>query len=266
MDEPLRIAWLYPDLLSTYGDYGNVVAFAQRAMKRGFGTRISKISDLQELTEFDPDFAILGGAQDCDQEAVAASLTSREYDLRRILDRGTVMLAICAGYQLLGNSYATAAGRAFRGAGILNVDTVASEHRIVGYAAIKSRLEGVGTIVGFENHAGCTSLSSEVEPMGSVLFGGGNNGRDGSEGAVCGNVIATYLHGPVLPANPRLADYLLLRCLQRRGTVKSLVSLDDSEEFDVHDVMLDRARQRLYCREETRLHRRVFGAKPSLRC
>jgi CobQ-like glutamine amidotransferase family enzyme len=204
----LVLAHLYPDLLHTYADRGNLLTLARRAGWRGF---------------------------DRIQEVVAKDLRLRRPELEAAIAEGAVLLGVCGGYQLLGAHYASAEGRIIPGLELLDVHTVAEAGRIVGRVVALATLWGREfELVGFENHAGRTQLGSGAAPLATVKRGGGNNGDDGTEGAVHGLVVGTYLHGPVLPANPAFADALLERALAYRTAGAPLAALDDSVELAAH--------------------------------
>jgi CobQ-like glutamine amidotransferase family enzyme len=241
----LRIVWLFPLLLNAYSDGGNIAVIKRRCALRNIDVQLSVVDDnLRALKTLDPDLIILGGAQDRDETVVGHRIASGAQDLMSALARKSNLLGVCAGYQLLGRSYVTSAGETISGLGVLDIETISSAERSMGYAAAESSVPCVGTIVGFENHAGRTHLAKGVTPLGTVIFGSGNNGADRSEGVASETIIGTYLHGPVLAANPRLADYIIARSLQRRGQKADLCALDDAAEMAVHRLMFDKAKKR----------------------
>jgi CobQ-like glutamine amidotransferase family enzyme len=215
MAEPVRIGLVYPELLGTYGDRGNAEVLAWRAARHGLAAR------LVEVPATDPvpaglDAYLLGGGEDVAQAAAARLLRSPAGDgLRQAVDDGRAVLAVCGAFQLLGRTYTDGAGRVIPGLGLLDLDTAAGSPRLVGEVVTRTR-EGE-LLTGFENHSGRTVLGSEVEPLGTVIRGNGNNGADATEGARQGSLLGTYLHGPVLARNPALADLLLGHVLARRG-------------------------------------------------
>ena len=232
MNEPLRIVHLYPDLLSTYGDRGNVICLAQRAAWRGLGVTVDTVTRGQPLPE-DSDVIFIGGGQDRCQQLAAPDLLDKAPVIAAAAMRGTVVFAVCGGYQLLGASYRTEDGDV-PGLGLLDLWTEAGADRFIGNAAVRAMIgEERGTIVGFENHAGRTYLGPQARALGRVTHGRGNNGRDGTEGAVQGTVIGTYMHGPVLARNAWLADALLNLALTRRGE-EPVAALDDKFERGAH--------------------------------
>ena len=232
MTGPIRIAHLYPDLLSTYGDRGNVICLAQRATWRGLEVIVDTVTRGQPLPD-DPDIIFVGGGQDRCQQLAAPDLLDRAPVIASAAERGTVVFAVCGGYQLLGTMYRTADDDV-PGLGLLDLWTQAGTDRFIGNTAVRATVgTSQGMIVGFENHAGRTFLGPRAHPLGRVTHGRGNNGRDGTEGAVQGTVIGTYLHGPVLARNAWVADALLNLALERRGEAP-MDSLDDKFERGAH--------------------------------
>jgi CobQ-like glutamine amidotransferase family enzyme len=229
----LRLLALYPDQMNIYADRGNILFLQRRCEWRGieFSYAIAGPGD-----GFDPsghDLVYLGGGQDRDQRAVAADMvTTKREALAAAVADGVVMLAVCGGYQLLGHSYQIGEER-LPGLGLADLETVREEgERLIGNVAIEADLGGgPRTIAGFENHGGRTYLGSEASPLGRVLGGFGNNGKDGFEGVRRDNMIGTYLHGPLLPKNAWLADHLTALALERRhGSAPDLEPLDDELE------------------------------------
>lgn len=236
----IRVCHLYPDLLNLYGDRGNIIAFQQRCKWRDLPVQVDSIN-LGEKVDFQKyDFVFLGGGSDREQTLVSADLMKRRDEFAAAIEDGLVVLAICGGYQLLGSYFLSRNGETIPGLGVLDFYTKAGERRLVGNVAIEVDLNGSPfKVVGFENHSGLTFLGNN-RPLGRVLAGNGNNGRDGLEGVRYKNVIGSYLHGPLLPKNVRLTDYLIGLCLERRGTKKELKPLDDSFENRACEVMLRR--------------------------
>uniref|UniRef100_A0A7C1J8E1 Lipid II isoglutaminyl synthase (glutamine-hydrolyzing) subunit GatD n=1 Tax=Ammonifex degensii TaxID=42838 RepID=A0A7C1J8E1_9THEO len=236
----LTVCHLYPDLLNLYGDRGNIIAFVRRASWRNIPVRLLRIN-LGEPVDFRAvDFLFLGGGSDREQSLIAADLLRRAEALRTAIEEGLVVLAICGGYQLLGQYYRTLQGEEIPGLGILDFYTQAGKKRLIGNIAVEIELEGKKIYAcGFENHSGQTYLGA-LKPFGRVLRGYGNNGYDGSEGARYKNVFCSYLHGPLLPKNPALCDYLLRLALRRRGLDDWLSPLDDTLERRACEVMLRR--------------------------
>ena len=225
----LTIAWMYPDSLSTYGDRGNVLVLTQRARWRGYRVDVVPVSARDPLPK-GTDIVVVGGGQDNAQSSAGKSL--RDVHGQAILDAlddGAALLAVCAGLQLLGREYRTASGERIDGIGLFDLETVASGERLVGDVRLETRW---GPVFGFENHSGRTYLGDGVTPFGTVVDGHGNNGRDRTEGVVVGRAIGTYLHGPLLPGNPAVADWLLAQAVSRHtGADRS-----DSDEVTLPEL------------------------------
>jgi lipid II isoglutaminyl synthase (glutamine-hydrolysing) len=236
------VAHLYPDLLRTYGDRGNVLALARRAEWRGFSVRIDAVTRGDRVPS-DVDVVFMGGGTDRVQEIIGADLLSRASELADAAARGAVVVGVCGGYQFLGRRYVDAAGVPIEGLGLLDVETVAGPERIIGNVRARGSLgDSAFDLIGFENHAGRTTLGPSATPLATVPRGQGNNGVDGTEGAVQDRVIGSYLHGPVLPVNPGLADAILVLALRERLAEDRLESLDDRLEAAAHAAALDRRR------------------------
>ncbi len=241
---PLRIAHLWPRLLNVAGDGGNVTAIEVRSRWRGIVTETVGYEagdPVPDLTTFD--IVFVQGGQDVEMALAAADMPRIAGALRDAADAGVVMLPVCAGLQLLGHAYIPNAGPALEGAHVLDLETRGGSQRFMQHAACEVTILGeTATVVGFENHSGVTELGPGAVPFGRVVAGAGNNGRDGNEGARRDNVFATYLHGPVLPKNPWLADVLVRIALARRtGASVVLAPLDDAIESHNHDVALAKA-------------------------
>lgn len=225
---------LYPDLMNIYADRGNLLLLERRCRWRGLGFELSAAGLGEPLAPDGADLYYIGGGQDRDQRLCAYDLAQRKRDdLHAAAARGAVVLAVCGGYQLLGHSYQLGA-ETLPGVGLLDLQTVrASGSRLVGNIAIEVELSSGarGVLAGFENHAGRTVLGPGTRPLGHVLEGHGNDGRSGHEGAHQGNVIGTYMHGPLLPKNAWFADWLIATALGRPG---ELEPLDDRLEMAAH--------------------------------
>ncbi|MCL6450743.1 MAG: glutamine amidotransferase [Acetobacteraceae bacterium] len=232
----LVICHLYPDIMNLYGDRGNVIALDRRARWHGLEPVVVPVSlgDAPDFEKFDLIF--MGGGQDREQGLITADLLqAKGPGIKAAVEAGVPLLAICGAYQLLGHYYRTFAGEVLPGLGLFDVRTEAGPTRIIGDVLAESKLSGESrTLVGFENHSGRTFLGPGAVPLGRVLVGGGNNGRDGTEGAVYRNALGTYLHGSLLPKNPWLADYLLGRAVERRRGGVRLARLDDALEDMAH--------------------------------
>jgi lipid II isoglutaminyl synthase (glutamine-hydrolysing) len=224
----LRVGALYPELMNIYADRGNIAILRARCEWRGLGFELGAASIGDELDPDAHDLLYMGGGQDRDQIAVSKDMAATKRDaMHAAVDRGAVVLAVCGGYQLLGHSYQLGA-ETLPGVGLVDLETVREEGpRLIGNCAIESEW---GVIAGFENHGGRTYLGPDEQPLGRVLSGHGNNGKDGLEGVRRGKVIGTYLHGPLLPKNAWLADHLIATALDIE-----LEPLDDRLERAAHD-------------------------------
>lgn len=235
MADRLRVCALYPDLLNIYADRGNLLLLERRCAWRGIGFELAASGLGDELDPDAHDLFYIGGGQDRDQRLCAQDLVEHKREgLAAAADRGAVVLAVCGGYQLLGASYELDA-EVIPGTGLLDARTVrGSGERLTGNVAIEVELPGTDgprVLAGFENHAGRTLLGPSATPLGRVLRGHGNDGASGAEGVILGNVVGTYLHGPLLPKNAWFADWLVQRAL---GLDAPLAPLDDALEDAAH--------------------------------
>jgi lipid II isoglutaminyl synthase (glutamine-hydrolysing) len=242
----VRICHLYPRLLSVAGDRGNLFALMQRCAWRGIRYSVTE-ADVGEVPDFaQSDLILVHGGQDREMTAAARDLAAKAGPLADAIEGDAVVLAVCAGYQLLGHYYAPAEGPQIQGIDVLDVVTEAGPTRFIGHVAVDCDFGSGnrGQITGFENHSGRTRLGSGAAPLGRVVAGAGNNGDDGTEGARYREVYATYLHGPVLPKNPWLADHLISRALAHRYTDSGpLEPLTDQAEARAHAAALRLARR-----------------------
>ena len=244
--ERIVVGHLYPSYLNIYADRGNIAVLAARAAWRGVELDVRTIGP-GDPTPADADLFYVGGGQDREQALIAPDLASRGAALAEAVAAGAAALAVCGGYQLLGRFYRDRSGEELPGAGVLPLHTVAGDRRMIGDALLECELApgSVRTLAGFENHAGRTILDEGAEPLGRVLAGFGNDGESGYEGCRAGRAIGTYLHGPLLPRNPWLADWLLAQALAHRtGEAPSLEPLPDELEAQAHSVSAARARSR----------------------
>lgn len=215
----LNLVWLYPDLMNTYGDRGNILSFLYRTKKRKIDLKIITVSlkDSSDLI-LQADFLFMGGAQDTQQEIVNKDLFSKKGRfLKEMIEKEIPGLYICGGYQFLGRFYKTSDGKILPGLEIFDIYTESPKtqtKRLIGDLIIKSDLFPNKYLIGFENHNGRTYLGKKVRPLGKVIFGGGNNGRDLTEGMIYKNSIGSYMHGPILPKNPELTDFLIEKALE----------------------------------------------------
>ncbi len=233
----LRLLALYPEQMNIYADRGNVIFLRRRCEWRGIGFRYASAGPGEEFDPAAHDLIYIGGGQDRDQRAVAGDLraTKREA-LGAAIEDDAVVLAVCGGYQLLGDYYELEDER-IEGLALAELRTVREPgERLIGNVAIETELgEGPTVLAGFENHGGRTYLGRGAEPLGRVLDGFGNNGKDGLEGVRRRNLIGTYLHGPLLPKNVALADHMIARALARlTGAEPTLTPLDDGLELAAH--------------------------------
>ena len=240
----LKICHLYPDVLNLYGDRGNILCLQKRLDWRGIPCTVDpvKLGEKRSLTGYDLFF--IGGGQDFDQEILLEDLRARKGpEIRAALADGRAFLCICGGYQMMGHYYETADGRQCEFLGAIDFYTVGGNRRMIGnYAFRLGEESGGSTVVGFENHSGRTWLGSGVRPLGRILKGYGNNGKDRTEGVRFENAFCTYSHGPVLPKNPVLADLVLETALRRKYGSCKLEPLEDSFEDLAHDRVLQRIR------------------------
>jgi CobQ-like glutamine amidotransferase family enzyme len=244
----IRIGHLYPGYLNIYADRGNIAVLERRASWRGIELLVEAIGVGDVVKAGRHDLYYVGGGQDREQALVAPDLAEKGKALSEAVAGGAAVLAVCGGYQLLGAFYRDVGGTEQPGAGLLPLYTVAGEVRMIGDCLIECGLEpGVRrTLAGFENHAGRTYLEEGAEPLGRVIAGFGNDGESGFEGCRVGRVVGTYLHGPLLPRNPWLADWLLAQALGHAGGADppELEPLDDGLEEDAHAVSSRRAYER----------------------
>jgi CobQ-like glutamine amidotransferase family enzyme len=234
----LRVLALYPEQMNIYADRGNILFLQRRCEWRGIEFEYGAAGPGERFDPADHDLIYIGGGQDRDQRAVAADMVeSKRESLATAVEGGAPVLAVCGGYQLLGHSYQLGDEK-LPGLGLVDLETVRPEgQRLIGNVAIEADLgNGPELIAGFENHGGRTHLGTNAAPLGRVVKGFGNNGEDGFEGVRHHNLIGTYLHGPLLPKNHRLADRLIVLALERRyGTAPDLEPLDDSLERAAHE-------------------------------
>jgi lipid II isoglutaminyl synthase (glutamine-hydrolysing) len=244
----LRVGHLYPDYLNIYADRGNIAVLARRAAWRGIDLEVIAIGVGTALDPHEHDLVYLGGGQDREQALIARDIASHGPALAEAVAGGVAVLAVCGGYQLLGRFYRDRYGVELPGAGVLPLHTVAGERRMIGDVLLECELEPgqPQTVAGFENHAGRTILDEGALPLGRVVAGFGNDGESGYEGCRLGRAIGTYLHGPLLPRNPRLADWLLAQAVAHAtgGEPPTFAPLGDELEAEAHAVSAARARAR----------------------
>jgi len=235
----LRVIWLYPDHMNIYADRGNIAVLEHRCRWRGIGFELGTAGPGDAVDPDAHDLFYMGGGQDRDQVLVTRDLAATKRDaLAAAVDSGAAMLGVCGGYQLLGHSYELPSGESLPGLGLVDLRTVREPgERLIGNVLIEADLgDGLRRIAGFENHGGRTYLGAGEQPLGRVVSGFGNNGKDGVEGVRRGRLIGTYLHGPLLPKNTWLADVLIAWALERRdGAAPALAPLDDELERAAHE-------------------------------
>lgn len=247
----LTIGWLYPDLMSIYGDRGNIICLKKRCEWRDIQVAIRLIGlDTTEKELTTCDILLMGGAQDSQQTIVAKDLAKKKKSLSGMIESGTPGLYICGAFQFLGKYYKEADGTIVNGLGIFDLYTQNpgnSFPRLIGNMAFDaSGILGITTpMVGFENHGGRTYLGIDVKPLGKVIKGFGNNGEDGTEGSVYKNSLGTYSHGPILPKNPEIADWIIKTALERKyKKMIELSPLDDSVSKKAKQAILQRVMQK----------------------
>jgi CobQ-like glutamine amidotransferase family enzyme len=242
----IRVGHLYPAYLNIYADRGNIAVLERRAAWRGHELDVVGIGVGDPVPE--ADLFYVGGGQDREQALIAPDLAAKGEALRAAVAGGASLLAVCGGYQLLGRFYLDTNGARQPGVGLFPHETVAGERRMIGDVLLECELDPGRrrTLAGFENHAGRTRLDAGAEPLGRVVSGFGNDGESGFEGCRVGRAVGTYLHGPLLPRNPWLADWLLAQALAHAagGDPPRLDPLPDELEAVAHAVSAGRARER----------------------
>lgn len=247
MRKVLRLAHLYPRLMNLYGDRGNILCLRRRCEAREIELAVEELGLDDPLDPAAYDLIFIGGGQDREQRRIAEDLAAAKGEaLRRAAEDGVAMLAVCGGYQLFGKLYRESTGAELQGLGIFDLWT---EHpgpdaeRLVGNVVAELEPDPNdgwrgGTLAGFENHGGRTHLGPQAQPLARVRSGAGNNGRDGTEGARYKNAFGTYLHGSLLPKNPRFADRLIALALAHHGDDRKLGAIDDRLEEAAHRAAL----------------------------
>lgn len=233
----LLIAHLYPAEMNIYGDLGNVITLKKRLEWRGYAVQVKPVEVGKSFDFAAADIVFGGGGQDSGQLVMGQDLVKRGDDLRQMAADGVPMLTICGSYQLLGRGFMTIEGQEIPGIDVFRAGTVGSRLRMIGNIVVDSQF---GRLVGFENHSGQTTLEPDQEALGTVKKGFGNNSNSGREGAITNNAIGTYMHGPVLPKNPALADFLIGKALERRYGVTDLEPLDNAIELAAAKVSAGR--------------------------
>ena len=238
MERQIVIGHLFPELLNLYGDLGNITTLVKRCEWRGIEVTVENYTIGHAIPFSELDIILIGGGSDREQRLVCDYLRTMKDEIKDYIDNNGVLLAICGGYQLLGSYYKTKNAE-IPGLDILNLYTEQDDERLIGNVLIESTYGNGGfKVVGFENHSGRTY--HDYEPFGTVIFGHGNNNEDQKEGLVYKNILGTYLHGPLLPKNPEVADTLIKRALDRKYGESHLEPLEDRFEKKAKAVMIAR--------------------------
>lgn len=233
----ITIAHLYPDLLNLYGDFGNIASLSYRMKKRGFEVSVKEYG-INDRVDFDnTDIIYIGGGAEKEQLTVCSKLLEYKDKFLSYVQKGGVVLAVSNGFEILGESFETENSK-HEGLGVIPVNSKWNKERFIDDVIIESELIK-DKIVGFENHNSRMDIGS-CTPLGKVAYGNGNNGNDKTEGCVYKNVVATYLHGPLLPKNPKLTDWLISMALVNKGENPILPALDDRVENEAHDYIVNR--------------------------
>ena len=235
----LRVVQLYPRDMNIYGDWGNTLTLLRRIEWHGYKPELIDYNPGDEFPE-NVDILIGGGGQDSGQAKIHQDLMQIAPKLKDLAEDDTPMLLVCGLYQLFGHSFKTSSGHVIPGIGILDVETHASQQRLTGN--IVTGHQKFGQIIGYENHSGLTYLGPKAKPFGKLVKGAGNNGQDNTEGAVYRQVIGTYMHGPLLPKNPKLADWLIEQAATRRYGDFHPQIIDDRFAKKARSVALKRPR------------------------
>lgn len=236
----IKILHLYPKEMNLYGDHGNVLAIKRRCEWRNIDVEVIEHEPDNKIPK-DVDIIFGGGGQDSGQGIIEDDLQEIAPKLKDMIEDGVPCLVICGLYQLFGKYFQTSDGKKIMGTSILDIITNAGPERLIGNIVINSY--GFGEVVGYENHSGLTSIGPNVNPFGEVILGAGNNGEDKTEGCRYKNCIGTYLHGPILPKNPKLTDFFIEKALERKSaTGVMLKKLDDEIEEKAHASAASRPR------------------------
>lgn len=251
----LKIGWLYPKLMSTYGDRGNIIVLQKRCKWRRIAVEILEIDETTTDKQIESvDLLFGGGAQDREQEIVMENLKKKKKVIKELIERNVPALFVCGSPQLMGKYYEPSEGNRIEGLGIFDIHTQhpgPKEDRLIGnlvaeinwhnFVPSPQTLVPNNLVVGFENHGGRTHLGKHVKPFAKVIKGFGNNGQDGTEGVIYKNALGCYLHGPLLPKNPQIADYLIAKALEiKYKKVVSLEPIDDSLEEKAKSAIAQR--------------------------
>jgi len=246
-ERTIRVVTLYPDVMNVYADRGNLIAVRSRCRQHSVGCDLTAVG-IGDPLPAEADLVLIGGGQDREQRRIARDLATRGPLLREWVEQDAAVLAVCGGFQLFGRFYRTGDGEELPGVGVFDAATVApgpGSPRCIGDVLADAEVEGVGQVVGFENHGGRTYLGPNAQRFARVLHGHGNNGDDGSEGALHRQAIGTYLHGSLLPKNPALTDRLIVAALRHRyGPEVDLSPVPDHYAERAHAAAVEVARRR----------------------
>lgn len=233
----LTIGHLYPELLNLYGDRGNIQCMMKRSLWRGIEAETIAFG-LEDSIDFSKlDIVLLGGGSDREQRIVCSRLRDIRENFHHYVEDGGSVLAVCGGYQLLGHYYKTEEDT-LEGLSLVDLYTEQGSPRLIDNIVLETPDFSL-PIVGFENHGGRTYIGDN-KPFGKVVYGHGNNGEDGQEGVLYKNVVGTYLHGPLLPKNPHICDYLISNALERKYGKGALEPLDDTQEIQANQELYKR--------------------------
>lgn len=235
----LKIINMYPDILNLYGDIGNLICIKQRCNWRGIKTNIENFTIDHEVAIEESDMILVGGGSDNGQNIVSTHLLKQKRELEDFIDDRKVILAICGSYQMFGSSYIDVDNKKVPCLEIFDIETISQRNRLTGNIIIENNL-GLEPkeIVGFENHGGRTY--HKYTSFGSVKLGYGNNEEEKNEGMIHENFIASYLHGPLLPKNPQIADHMILNALKNKYDIESLEQIEDTIEMNAHNTVIKR--------------------------
>lgn len=238
MNRKIVVGHLYPDLLNLYGDRGNIQCIMKRCEWRGIDAETIEYGIEDKVNFSKLDIVLLGGGSDREQMIVCQRLQEIREDFEAYVESDGVVIAVCGGYQLLGHYYQTDQGK-MEGLHLVDIYTEQKPGRLIDNIVLKSELFDM-PVVGFENHGGRTKIGNN-KAFGKVLYGSGNDGESGYEGVIYKNVIGTYLHGPLLPKNPQVCDYLIERALERKYKEKIILApLEDKEEMEANSYIVKR--------------------------
>lgn len=239
MSRSITLLHLYARDMNIYGDLGNVLTIKRRLEWHGYEVRLISYNPGDTLPK-NVDIIIGGGGQDSGQDTITKDLLAIGPKLRALANSGVPMLMVCGLYQLFGKFFKTQDGHIIKGIELFDIQTYAGPERLIGNIVIQS--EEFGEIIGYENHSGQTFLGNDVPALGKVIRGAGNNNEDGAEGARYRNVIGTYLHGPILPKNPALADFLIEKAVTRKYGEFTPTVIDDSFALEARKIAAKRPR------------------------